>query len=86
MAAAKAKAKSPAKTARSGKTRAARRIRGQLAPGRSVRGLDASQVAIGLDSEEIAEVVALVRSAGGAPIGAYRDPLGGRHWCWHPCR
>ncbi len=78
MAAATAKAKSPAKTARNVKARAAKRTRGKLAPGRSARGLDAAQVAIGLDSEEIAEVVALVRSAGGAPIGAYRDPLGGR--------
>ena len=78
MAAAKAKAKSRAKTARKAKARAAKRTRGKLAPGANARGLDASQVAIGLDSEEIAGVVALVRSAGGAPIGAYRDPLGGR--------
>jgi len=35
-------------------------------------------VAIAMDSPEIAEVVALVRGAGGATIGAYRDPLGGR--------
>jgi ParB family chromosome partitioning protein len=31
-----------------------------------------------MDSSEIAEVVALIRNAGGAPIGSYRDPLGGR--------
>ena len=52
--------------------------RGRLAPGKSARGLDASQVAIALDSEEIASLVALVRAAGGAPIGAYHEPLGGR--------
>jgi ParB family transcriptional regulator, chromosome partitioning protein len=52
--------------------------RGRLAPGKSARGLDASQVAIALDSEEIAALVALVREAGGAPIGAYHEPLGGR--------
>jgi ParB family chromosome partitioning protein len=40
--------------------------------------LDAAEVAIGMDSPEIAEVVALVRAAGGALIGAYREPLGGR--------
>jgi ParB family chromosome partitioning protein len=51
---------------------------GRLAPGKSARGLDASQVAIALDSEEIASLVALVREAGGAPIGAYHEPLGGR--------
>ena len=51
---------------------------GRLAPGKSARGLDASQVAIALDSEEIASLVALVREAGGAPIGAYHEPRGGR--------
>jgi ParB family transcriptional regulator, chromosome partitioning protein len=74
-----ATAKAKTKTAPKAKTRAmTNRSRGKLAPGRAARGLDASQVAIALDSAEIAEVVALVRSAGGAPIGAYRDPLGGR--------
>jgi ParB family chromosome partitioning protein len=73
MATAKAKTKTPKKITRA----TAKRSRGKLAPGSSVRGLDAAQVAIALDSAEIAEVVALVRSAGGAPIGAYRDPLGG---------
>src|SRR5580698_8667567 len=75
MATAKAKTKSPRKKA-TGATK--KRARGKLAPGGSARGLDAAQVAIALDSAEISEVVAQVRSAGGAPIGAYRDPLGGR--------
>ncbi len=52
--------------------------RGKLAPGKVARGLDAAQVAIPVDSPELAGVVALVREAGGAPIGAYREPLGGR--------
>ena len=69
-------------TAKSRKTSVKRakatRSRGKLAPGRSARGLDAGEVAISLDAPEIAAVVALVRSVGGAPIGAYRDPLGGR--------
>ena len=56
----------------------AKRARGKLAPGRSARGLDAADVAIAMDSAEIADVIALVRKLGGAPIGAYRDPLGGR--------
>jgi ParB family transcriptional regulator, chromosome partitioning protein len=77
-------AKTKTKTTRTGKSAPAqrasgkRRTRGKLAPGRSARGLDASEVAIAMDSAEIAEVVALVRSAGGAFIGAYRDPFGGR--------
>jgi len=70
------KANSPAKGA--GKKTAVKRARGKLAPGKSARGLDAADVAIAIDSPEIAEVAALVREAGGAPIGAYRDPLGGR--------
>ena len=63
-----------------GRTRksAAKRARGKLAPRRSARGLDAAEVAIAMDSAEIADVVALVRSSGGALIGAYREPLGGR--------
>src|SRR6202043_1096156 len=47
-------------------------------PGKQARGLDAAQVAIALDDPAVAELAALVREAGGAPIGAYREPLGGR--------
>ena len=71
---AKAKTKQPP-----GRTAgAAKRGRGKLAPGARARGLDAADVAIAMDSPEIADVVALVRNAGGALIGAYREPLGGR--------
>jgi len=56
----------------------AKRARGKLAPGGKARGLEAAEVAIALDSPEVAAVSELVRSAGGAPIGAYREPLGGR--------
>jgi ParB family chromosome partitioning protein len=55
-----------------------KRTRGKLAPGASSRGLDAADVLIAMDSAEIADVVGLIRSVGGAPIGSYRDPLGGR--------
>ncbi|HEY0768626.1 MAG TPA: ParB N-terminal domain-containing protein [Steroidobacteraceae bacterium] len=61
---------------RSGVARSARR--GRLAPGKQARGLDAAQVAIAIDSPAVAELATLVRDAGGAPIGAYREPLGGR--------
>jgi ParB family transcriptional regulator, chromosome partitioning protein len=57
---------------------AGKRARGKLAPGSSARGLDAADVAIAMDSPEIRDVAELVRNAGGAPIGAYHDPLGGR--------
>jgi ParB family transcriptional regulator, chromosome partitioning protein len=67
-----------AKTPRAKAPAKPKRTRGKLAPGGKARGLDAAQVAIALDSEEIAGVSALVREAGGAPIGAYREPLSGR--------
>src|SRR6195256_5838385 len=57
---------------------ARRARRGRLAPGRQARGLDAAEVAIATDDPAVAELAALVRDAGGAPIGAYREPLGGR--------
>jgi ParB family transcriptional regulator, chromosome partitioning protein len=70
------KVKSPAK--RAGNKSRSTRARGKLAPGKNARGLDAGDVAIAMDSPQIAEVAALIRSLGGAPIGAYREPLGGR--------
>lgn len=55
-----------------------RRAKGKLAPGAQARGLEASQVALGIEDAEVAELAALVRAAGGAPIGAYHEPMGGR--------
>ena len=49
-----------------------------LAPSAVKRGLAATEVALPLDHADIAAVVELVRQAGGAPLGAYREPLGGR--------
>ena len=54
------------------------RARGRLAPGEKTRGLDAAQVAVPLDDPSVAELAQLVRAAGGAPLGAYKEPLGGR--------
>jgi ParB family transcriptional regulator, chromosome partitioning protein len=64
-----AKTKKPAPKARG---------KGKLSPRGKSRGLDAADIAISLDDPQIDAVAALVRSVGGAPIGAYRDPLGGR--------
>src|ERR1700678_2775254 len=75
---AKTKTTRARKSATAGRPATKKRTRGKLAPGASARGLDAAEVAIAMDSAQIAEVVALVRSAGGALIGAYREPLGGR--------
>jgi ParB family transcriptional regulator, chromosome partitioning protein len=54
------------------------RRRGKLAPGKTTRGLDAAEVAIAPDDPAATELAALVRGAGGAPIGAYHEPFGGR--------
>ena len=56
----------------------ARRSRSRLTPAAVARGLAAADVALAPEHEDIAAVVALVREAGGAPLGAYREPLGGR--------
>ena len=66
------------KATRTRKAATTKRARAKLAPAANARGLDAADVVIAMDSAEIADVVALIRNAGGALIGAYRDPLGGR--------
>jgi ParB family transcriptional regulator, chromosome partitioning protein len=61
------------------KKKAAARKRGvKLTPSLEKRGLTAMEVALPIEHAEIAAVVELVRKAGGAPLGAYREPLGGR--------
>jgi ParB family chromosome partitioning protein len=52
--------------------------RKRLAPSREKRGLGGAEIALGIDAGEVAPLVAAVRSAGGTPIGAYREPLSGR--------
>jgi ParB family transcriptional regulator, chromosome partitioning protein len=52
--------------------------RGKLAPRKEARGLAAGEIALALDDPDVAELAKQVTDAGGAPIGAYRDPLGGR--------
>jgi len=58
--------------------RAKKSVRGKLAPGRNARGLAATDVPLSVESPDVAGLAALVLEAGGAPIGAYREPLGGR--------
>ena len=60
------------------KRKRAPRARGRLAPRREARGLDATELVIAIDHPSLAELAALVRNAGGAPLGAYLEPLGGR--------
>ena len=67
-----------ARDKKSGKSSTSKRRQGKLAPGAKARGLEAAQVAIAIDSPDVADLANLVRAAGGAPIGAYHEPLGGR--------
>src|ERR1700743_2592307 len=68
----------PAKRAKKSVAAGKKRTRGKLAPGSQSRGLDAADVAIALDNPEIGAVAELGRNAGGAPLGACVEPLGGR--------
>ncbi len=51
--------------------------RKSLAPGKDRRGLDAADIALPIDDERISGLAMQVRARGGAPIGAYREPLSG---------
>jgi ParB family transcriptional regulator, chromosome partitioning protein len=72
------KSASPRAKKEGAKSGTTKRRQGKLTPGAKARGLEASQVAIAMDSPDVADLATLVRNAGGAPIGAYHEPLGGR--------
>ena len=57
---------------------AKRTARGRLAPRKEKRGLSAEEVRLELGAPEVAPLVAEVTAAGGAAIGAYREPFSGR--------
>lgn len=65
-----ARRKAPAKRAPDARKR--------ITPARESRGLAAGEVVLALDAPEVASLVAEVASAGGASLGAYREPLSGR--------
>ena len=52
--------------------------RRRLKPAAQERGLAGAEIALPREHAELGGLVALVDQAGGASIGAYRDPLGGR--------
>ncbi len=51
--------------------------RKRLTPAKEKRGLEPAAAPLALDAPEIASLVEQVRAAGGAAIGAYKDPLNG---------
>ena len=65
-----------AKAKKAGRKRATAAKR--LTPRKEKRGLEAGEVRLPLDAKEVADLVAQVEAAGGAPIGAYREPFSGR--------
>jgi ParB family chromosome partitioning protein len=64
--------KKRAANARKAKPGSARK---RLTPAKEKRGLEAASAPLAFDAPELADLVAMVRAAGGAPVGAYRDPL-----------
>ena len=70
--AAKKKAKRKATRKKSTKSR------GRLSPRKDKRGLQAVEMVLGIEANEVASLVAQVEAAGGAAIGAYREPFSGR--------
>jgi ParB family chromosome partitioning protein len=52
--------------------------RRRLKPAAQERGLAGAEIALPREHAELGDLVALVDASGGAAIGAYRDPLGGR--------
>ncbi len=77
MATRKARTAAPAKKSKgaSGGRTAARR---RLTVSRSAQGLSAEEIKLDLAAADVAPLVELIGRAGGAAIGAYRDPLGSR--------
>ena len=78
MAKKKAAKKTARKTAKKKSARKKSSARKRLTPSKVKHGLTSSEVRLGLDAREIAPLVKEVEAAGGAPIGAYREPFSGR--------
>lgn len=66
------------KASKSGGTRARSNSRKRLKNAAEERGLAGADIALPATHPELSALTALVASADGAVIGAYRDPLGGR--------
>ena len=77
MVKAKTTPKATAGTRRAGRAKPVN-TRRRLKPAAKERGLAGSEIALPREHAELGNLVALVDQVGGAAIGAYRDPLGGR--------
>jgi ParB family chromosome partitioning protein len=70
-----AKKQSPARRARAARSGGARK---RLTPGGEPRGIAAAEAPVAPDAPELAPLAEAVRAAGGAVLGAWREPLSGR--------
>ena len=52
--------------------------RKRLTPSKDERGLRGDEVLLGVDDPALAALSARIREVGGAPVGAYREPLSGK--------
>lgn len=52
--------------------------RKRLTPSKEKRGLRGDEVLLGVDDPALAALSARIREVGGAPVGAYREPLSGK--------
>ena len=52
--------------------------RKRLTPSREARGIAPADAPLALEAPDVAPLVESVRKAGGAPLGAYREPLSGK--------
>jgi ParB family chromosome partitioning protein len=52
--------------------------RKRLTPAKQKRGLDSDEVRLAIGANEVAPLAREVTAVGGAPLGAYREPLSGR--------
>ena len=52
--------------------------RKRLTPSRQERGLHGDEVRLGIDDPALAALSERIREVGGAPVGAYREPLSGK--------
>lgn len=66
------------KTARKKSARQKAGARKRLQVSKEARGLGPAEMGIDLDSPEVSHLASEVRDSGGAPLGAYREPLSGR--------
>jgi len=66
------------KTTKRATRKSAARNRKRITPSKEKRGLQSSEIVLELNAREVAPLVQEVETAGGAAIGAYREPLSGR--------